>query len=135
MNYSKILITVSRLILPFLLLFSIYIIFNGDTSVGGGFQGGVIMATSYLLYYFIVGSHPFNINRMLKIDKFLFVALPVVILIGFLTTGKFFTNMFPPDFPYGIRRIYLLILNLIIGGKVAIGFVSLFIIFIEEGNN
>ncbi len=135
MNYSKILITVSRILLPFLLLFSIYIIANGDTSVGGGFQGGVIMATSYLLYYFIIGEHPFSINKMLKIDKYLFVALPVVILIGFLTTGKFFTNMFPMDFPYSIRRTYLLLLNLLIGGKVAIGFVSLFIIFIEEGNS
>lgn len=135
MNYSKILITVSRLILPFLLLFGIYIIINGDTSVGGGFQGGVILATSYLLYYFIIGSHPFNINKMLKLDKFLFVALPIVIFIGFLTTGKFFTNMFPLDFPYSVRRMYLLILNLIIGGKVAVGFVSLFIIFIEEGSS
>jgi|LGVE01.1.fsa_nt_gb multicomponent Na+:H+ antiporter subunit B len=135
MRYSKILITVSRLILPFLLLFSLYIIVNGDTSVGGGFQGGVIMATSYLLYYFIIGEHPFSISRMLKIDKYLFIALPFVILIGFLTTGKFFTNMFSLDYTYSIRRIYLLILNLLIGSKVAIGFVSLFIIFIEEGNS
>jgi multicomponent Na+:H+ antiporter subunit B len=135
MNYSKILITVSRLILPFLLLFGIYIIINGDTSVGGGFQGGVIMATSYLLYYFIIGVHPFSISKMLKIDKYLFIALPLVILIGYLTTGVFFTNMFSIDYPYSIRRVYLLILNLLIGGKVAIGFVSLFIIFIEEGNS
>ncbi len=135
MNYSKILITVSRLILPFLLLFGIYIIINGDTSVGGGFQGGVIMATSYLLYYFIIGVHPFSISKMLKIDKYLFIALPLVILIGYFTTGVFFTNMFSIDYPYSIRRVYLLILNLLIGGKVAIGFVSLFIIFIEEGDS
>lgn len=135
MSYSKILITISRLLLTFLLLFSIYIIVNGDTSVGGGFQGGVIMATSYLLYYFIIGEHPFSINKMLKFDKFIFAMLPFVILIGFITTGKFFTNMFPVNFPYAIRRIYLLILNLLIGAKVAIGFVSLFIIFIEEGNS
>ena len=135
MRRSKILITISRLLFPFVFLFGIYIIINGDLSVGGGFQGGVIMATSYLLYYFIIGMHPFSINKMLKIDKYLFVALPLVILIGFLTTGKFFTNMFPVDFPYAIRRTYLLILNILIGGKVAIGFVSLFIIFIEEGNS
>jgi len=135
MIYSKILITISRLLLPFLLLFGIYIIVNGDTSVGGGFQGGVILATSYLMYFFIKGAHPFNINKMLKIDKYLFVSLPLVILIGFITTGHFFKNVFPLDYPYAIRRIYLLILNLLIGAKVAIGFVSLFIIFIEEGNS
>lgn len=135
MTYSKILITISRILLPFLLLFGIYIIVNGDTSVGGGFQGGVILATSYLMYFFIKGAHPFNITKMLKFDKYLFISLPLVIFIGFITTGYFFTNMFPLDYPYAIRRIYLLILNLLIGAKVAIGFVSLFIIFIEEGNS
>lgn len=135
MTYSKLLITVSRLLLPFLILFGLYIIVNGDTSVGGGFQGGVILATSYLMYFFIKGAHPFSVSKMLKIDKYLFVALPLVILIGYLTRGHFFTNMFPLSYPYTIRRTYLLILNLLIGAKVAIGFVSLFIIFIEEGNS
>lgn len=135
MRYSKILITISRLILPFLLLFSLYIIINGDTSVGGGFQGGVIMATSYLLYYFIIGEHPFSIKKMLKLDKYIFIALPLVILVSFIMTGQFFTNAFPMDYPYEIRRLFLLVLNLIIGFKVAVGFVSLFIVFIEEGNS
>lgn len=135
MKYSKLLITISRLILPFLLLFSIYIIINGDTTVGGGFQGGVIMATSYLLYYFILGDHPFSINKLLKIDKYLFVLLPIAILVAFFTRGTFFTNAFPMDIPYEIRRLFLILLNLLIGFKVAIGFVSLFIIFIEEGTN
>lgn len=135
MRYSKILITISRLVLPFLLMFSLYIIINGDTSVGGGFQGGVIMATSYLLYYFIIGEHPFNVNKILKFDKYLFIALPVLVLIAYLTTGHFFTNAFSQSFPYEIRRLFLLALNLIIGLKVAVGFVSLFIIFIEEGNS
>lgn len=132
---SKILITISRILLPFLILFGIYIIVNGDISVGGGFQGGVILATSYLLYYFVTGDHPFSINKMLKLDKFLFITLPIVVIIGFVARGEFFTNIFPLTTSYEIRRSYLLILNLIIGFKVAVGFVSLFHIFIEEGTN
>lgn len=135
MRFSKILITVSRILLPFLILFSVYIIVNGDFSVGGGFQGGVIMSTSYLLYYFITGEHPFSLQKMLKIDKYLFLALPLVILASFFTRGHFFTNVFLIDQNYELRRLYLLVLNLLIGAKVAVGFVSLFYIFIEEGNN
>lgn len=134
MKYSKILITISRLILPFLIMFGIYIIINGDISVGGGFQGGVILSTSYLLYYFITENHPFDLVKMLKLDKFIFTALPIIVLVSFATRGEFFTNIFEMDTAYAIRRLYLLALNLVIGAKVAIGFVSLFMIFIEEGN-
>lgn len=135
MSNSKILITISRVLLSFLILFGTYIIINGDTSVGGGFQGGVILATSYLLYYFITGDHPFTVSGLLKLDKFLFIMLPIVVLIGYLSRGEFFTNMFPFTVDYAVRRSYLLILNLLIGSKVAIGFVSLFQVFIEEGTS
>ncbi|MBN2794800.1 MAG: MnhB domain-containing protein [Clostridia bacterium] len=135
MIFSKILITISRIILPFLLMFGIYIILNGDISVGGGFQGGVIIATSYLLYYFIKGQHPFSLSKMLKIDKYLFIFLPVMVLISYFTRGYFFTNWFDLTYAYEIRRLFLVLLNLVIGLKVAIGFVSLFVVFIEEGNS
>lgn len=135
MEQSKILITISRVLFPFVMLFGIYIIVNGDISVGGGFQGGVILATSYLLYYFIIGEHPFSLSKMLKYDKYLFLLLPILISISFFTTGDPFTNFFPGTYSYELRRLYLLILNLLIGLKVALGFVSLFFIFIEEGDS
>jgi multicomponent Na+:H+ antiporter subunit B len=56
-------------------------------------------------------------------------------LASFFTRGHFFTNVFLLDQNYELRRLYLLVLNLLIGAKVAVGFVSLFYIFIEEGNN
>jgi multicomponent Na+:H+ antiporter subunit B len=135
MVFSNVLKTICRLILPFLILFGVYIIVNGDLSVGGGFQGGVILSTSYLLYYFVTGDHPFPLSKMLKIDKFIFVLLPIVILLGYITRGYLFTNFFHFSRSYEVRRLYLLALNLLIGAKVAIGFVSLFFVFIEEGNS
>lgn len=135
MNQSKILITISKMLFPFVILFGIYIIINGDVSVGGGFQGGVILSTSYLLLYFITWSHPFKLSLILKIDKYLFVLLPLVILISVITRGVPYTNFFDLNVELYIRRIYLIILNLLIGLKVAFSFISLFIIFIEEGNS
>lgn len=131
----KILVTVSRILFPFVLLFGFYIIVNGDSSVGGGFQGGVILATSYLLYYFIVKEHPFTLSRMLKVDKYLFFLFPIVFSLSLITKGHFFTNFVPENFPLDTKRLYLIILNILIGLKVSIGFVSLFFVFLEEGNS
>jgi len=135
MRRSKILITISRLLFPFVFLFGIYIIINGDLSVGGGFQGGVILATSWLFYYFIKGSHPFELNVMLKIDKFLFVFLLSILFLSYFTQGEFYTNFMSDSVTYEVRRLYLVLLNLVIGFKVAFGFVALFFIFIEEGSS
>ena len=42
---------VSRLLAPLILLFGIYICIHATTTPGGGFQGGVIVATSLLMAY------------------------------------------------------------------------------------
>ena len=42
--------TVCRLMLPFIQLFGLYVIAHGHHSPGGGFQGGVILGASLILY-------------------------------------------------------------------------------------
>lgn len=42
--------TVSRLMIPFIQLFALYVIFHGSLGPGGGFQGGAIFASSFILY-------------------------------------------------------------------------------------
>ncbi|BEP28120.1 MnhB domain-containing protein [Helicovermis profundi] len=135
MENSKILNTVSRILLPFIIIFGIYIIVNGDKSVGGGFQGGVILSTSYLVYYQITNKHLFSLKKMLKVDKYIFIILIFAIGFSLITKGELFTNFFPSYFDISIRRTYLELLNIIIGTKVAIGFIVLFLIFIEEGDS
>lgn len=41
--------TISRLLIPFIQLFGLYVIMHGHSSPGGGFQGGVILASSFIL--------------------------------------------------------------------------------------
>lgn len=41
--------TVGRLMIPFIQLFALYVIFHGSSSAGGGFQGGVIFASGFIL--------------------------------------------------------------------------------------
>jgi len=42
--------TVARLLVPFIQLFALYVIMHGHSSPGGGFQGGVILAASFILF-------------------------------------------------------------------------------------
>jgi len=46
---SEILKTASRLLSPLLVLFGVYIFLHGHLTPGGGFQGGVIIATAVLI--------------------------------------------------------------------------------------
>ncbi len=48
--YDVILRTTTRLIIPFIQLFALYVIGHGHHSPGGGFQGGVILGASIILY-------------------------------------------------------------------------------------
>lgn len=46
---------VARLLIPFILLFALYVQFHGDFGPGGGFQAGVIFASGIILYAMTFG--------------------------------------------------------------------------------
>lgn len=45
----------SKLLIPFIVLFGLYVQFHGDFGPGGGFQAGVIVAAGVILYALIYG--------------------------------------------------------------------------------
>ncbi|MDP1583683.1 MAG: Na(+)/H(+) antiporter subunit B [Bradyrhizobium sp.] len=49
MNYDLVLRVGTKLILPFILLFALYVQFHGDYGPGGGFQAGAIAAGMVIL--------------------------------------------------------------------------------------
>ena len=46
---------VAKFLIPFIALFAFYVQFHGDYGPGGGFQAGVILASSVILYALIFG--------------------------------------------------------------------------------
>ena len=46
---------VTKLLVPFILLFALYVQFHGDFGPGGGFQAGVIFASGFVLYGMVFG--------------------------------------------------------------------------------
>ena len=45
----------AKILIPFILLFALYVQFHGDYGPGGGFQAGVIFAAGFILYTLIYG--------------------------------------------------------------------------------
>jgi multicomponent Na+:H+ antiporter subunit B len=46
---------VAKILIPFILLFALYVQFHGDYGPGGGFQAGVIFAAAIILYAMLFG--------------------------------------------------------------------------------
>ena len=46
---------VTKLLMPFILIYGLYVQFHGDFGPGGGFQAGVIFAAGFILYGLVFG--------------------------------------------------------------------------------
>ena len=55
MRTQVVLRVVAKLLIPFILLFALYVQFHGDYGPGGGFQAGVIIAAAVIFYALIFG--------------------------------------------------------------------------------
>ena len=57
MQDDLVLRVIGKILIPFILLFAVYVLFHGDFGPGGGFQAGVIFATGIIFYALIFGLH------------------------------------------------------------------------------
>ena len=55
MRMFPILRVVTKVLIPYIILFALYVQFHGDFGPGGGFQAGVIFATGIILYGLVFG--------------------------------------------------------------------------------
>ena len=56
MQHHTVLKVAAKLLLPFILLFALYVQFHGDFGPGGGFQAGVIFGAGIILYALVFGT-------------------------------------------------------------------------------
>ena len=55
MTQDLVLRVLAKLLIPFILLFALYVQFHGDFGPGGGFQAGVILAAGVIFYALVFG--------------------------------------------------------------------------------
>ncbi|MGB1844644.1 MAG: Na(+)/H(+) antiporter subunit B [Thalassobaculaceae bacterium] len=78
MRHHLVLRVVSKMLIPFILLFGLYVQFHGDFGPGGGFQAGVIVAAAFVLYALIFG---LRATQKIIPPALLEVAVPLGVLI------------------------------------------------------
>lgn len=107
---------------PFILLFGFYMIINGHRTSGGGFHGGAVLATFFIIRYLLVSKKEISINKLEFIEKILFLCillLPMVFIFNNLVSDTYIN-----------KQIYLILMNIIIGIKVCCGLTIIFYRFV-----
>ena len=85
MKHHTVLRIVTKLIIPLILLFGLYIQFHGDYSAGGGFQAGVIIASGFILYNIIFGLEVgFSILSINMTKNLMAIGVLLYIAVGFM---------------------------------------------------
>ena len=81
---------------PLIILFGFYVIIHGHLSPGGGFQGGVIIASAFLLM-FLAKNNDFSLNhKIMELIEALSGASFILIgVLGLLIVNRFFDNFLP----------------------------------------
>jgi multicomponent Na+:H+ antiporter subunit B len=128
----------TKLLLPLILLFALYVQFHGDYGPGGGFQAGVIFGAGFILYALIYGLD--NARRLmppwlLRIG----VSLGVLIYAGVGLVGLFLGGNY---LDYGVldhhdpahgQHLGILLVELGVGITVSAVMVTIFYAFAGRG--
>ncbi len=133
LKIPELFVSLARIVYPIILLFGIYIILNGHLAPGGGFQGGSVIASAILILYYIDLNKKTSINLILNIEKIIYIGFLLIAFISFFTRDSLFTNFIPLQQDPEIRALFLVLLNVLIGSKVAIGLTAIFVGFLKEG--
>ncbi len=120
-----------------LVLFGVYIVSHGQLSPGGGFQGGVILATAPLLVYLAGDYKTFKhitSHTLVEMAEAAGAGAYVLIgLIGVLVGMSFLQNFLPLGQTGSINSAgTIALISISVGLEVAAGFVLLLYAFLEQ---
>jgi len=122
---SLILYTGCRFLFPLILLFGSYIFIHGHLTPGGGFQGGAIVASGFLLIMLgCWGWEGINRNRFKVTESLSGLVFVIVGLLGLFYGGYFLLNYLPKGIPNqlfsaGIIPIIYIAIGFKVGSEIA----------------
>lgn len=137
MKHNLILRITAKLLIPFIILFALYVQFHGDFGPGGGFQAGVIFSSAFILYTLVYGLETAERIIPLRILQIL-ASLGVLIyagtgVAGLLLGGQFLNYNVLADVPITGQHIGILVIELGVGITVAAVMIMIFFLFSERG--
>ena len=133
MHHHKILRVVSKTLLPFILLFALYVQFHGDFGPGGGFQAGVIFASGILLYTMLFGlanarrlAPPTTLHWLASAGVLLYAAVG---LVAMAAKGNFLDYDKLAEDPLAGQHLGILLIEFGVGLTVATVLILIFFVF------
>ena len=133
MEHHLVLRIISKLIIPLILIFALYVQFHGDYGPGGGFQAGVIFAAGFILYALIFGVSTVRMVLplgLLRVTAALGLTLYIGTgLAGLLLDGNFLDyNILGPD-PVTGQHLGIMLIEMGVGVTVASVMMLIFYVF------
>lgn len=129
---------VSKLLMPFILLFALYVLLHGEYGPGGGFQAGVIFASGFVLYGLVFGIDaaqrvvPMGVLlRLIPVGALLFAGVGVAAM---LRGGNFlaYDSIDSAD-PVAGQHLGILLVEIGVGITVAAVLTAMFYAFVSRG--
>lgn len=133
MRRKPVLRVTTKLLIPFILLFALYVQFHGDFGPGGGFQAGVIFGAGFILYALIFGVD--NARRvvpawagrwLLALGVLLYAGVGVA---GMLLGGRFLNYSVLAQEATSGQHLGILLIELGVGITVAAAMTTIFLTF------
>jgi multicomponent Na+:H+ antiporter subunit B len=131
---ETILRVVTKVLVPFILLFALYVQFHGDYGPGGGFQAGVIFAAGLVLYSLVFGlaqgirvAPARVVERLAAVGVLLYGLTGVACMVG---GGKFLDYAaLNPHHPHHGQELGIFLVELGVGIGVAAVMIVIFVTF------
>lgn len=128
--------TIARILAPFILLYGLYIIAFGHLTPGGGFPGGVMIATGYVMLVIALGAREAKSALSRKVSGVLdsvgALAFLLLALLGLWVGGTFFLNFIQKEHPGSPHEVFnagiVPLANVAIGLKVMACLAAVFLI-------
>ena len=123
----------AKILIPYILMFALYVQFHGDYGPGGGFQAGVIFAAAFILYGLVFGLHAVRrIVRPVLLEALVALGVLIYALTGvaaMLAGGNFLDYSVLRHDPVQGQQLGILLVELGVGITVASVLISIFMAF------
>jgi multicomponent Na+:H+ antiporter subunit B len=130
LNHHLVVRVVSKLLIPFILLFGLYVQFHGDYGPGGGFQAGVIFASALILYALVFGLE--NARKVVPDGVIRFGMAAGVLIYGLtgvaslLLGGNYLDYSYLSDNPVNGQHLGIFVVELGVGVTVCSVMIAIF---------
>ena len=136
MTRHTILRVIAKFMIPYILLFALYVQFHGDFGPGGGFQAGVIFAAGFILNSLIFGIEtgrkvmpPWLRRALLSIGVIIFGGTG---LFGLIFGGNFLDYNVLLENPVAGQHLGILLVELGVGITVSATMITIFFVFASQ---